>query len=210
MAPQAPVLLFLHGLDMSPEGVMPVLQALRLPGPVCMPEAPFEDAQGRAWWPVDRQARAQRMARGPADLHDANPQGREAARAAVQQCVVQIREHWPDRPLVMAGFSQGGMLALDALLQHDSTLTPPDGLVVLSATRLALADWAPYLSRVNGLRMLVAHGRTDGDLCFSAGERLVDLMRGHGASVDWLPFDGGHEIPLVVWRRLRKFVTEFS
>jgi len=35
-------------------------------------------------------------------------------------------------------------------------------------------------------------------------------VRQHGAAVDWLPFDGGHEIPLVAWRRLRKFVTEFS
>ncbi|MGE5183235.1 MAG: hypothetical protein ACM31C_14295 [Acidobacteriota bacterium] len=27
-----------------------------------------------------------------------------------------------------------------------------------------------------------------------------------GAHVTWLPFDGGHELPLVVWRGLRKFL----
>jgi phospholipase/carboxylesterase len=27
-----------------------------------------------------------------------------------------------------------------------------------------------------------------------------------GARVFWVPFDGGHEIPLVVWRGLRKFL----
>jgi len=28
-----------------------------------------------------------------------------------------------------------------------------------------------------------------------------------GATVDFTPFDSGHEIPLVVWRRLRKWLT---
>ena len=30
----------------------------------------------------------------------------------------------------------------------------------------------------------------------------VDLS----ADVTWQPFDGGHEVPLVVWRHLRKFL----
>jgi predicted esterase len=27
------------------------------------------------------------------------------------------------------------------------------------------------------------------------------------APVTWVPFDGGHEIPLIVWRALRKFLN---
>ena len=52
--------------------------------------------------------------------------------------------------------------------------------------------------------MLVAHGRADAELAFVAGELLRDFAIAGGATVTWLPFDGGHEIPLVVWRALRK------
>jgi phospholipase/carboxylesterase len=54
--------------------------------------------------------------------------------------------------------------------------------------------------------VLVAHGTRDEELAFNAGELLADFARSGGARVTWLPFDGGHEIPLVVWRALRKFV----
>jgi hypothetical protein len=28
--------------------------------------------------------------------------------------------------------------------------------------------------------------------------------------VHWVPFDGGHELPLVVWRRLRQFLLNVA
>ncbi len=31
-----------------------------------------------------------------------------------------------------------------------------------------------------------------------------------GASVAWVPFDGGHEIPFMVWRELRKFLRSIA
>ena len=45
---------------------------------------------------------------------------------------------------------------------------------------------------------------------FAAGEALRDFHRNSGARVTWQPFDGGHEIPLVVWRTLRRFLAELS
>jgi phospholipase/carboxylesterase len=54
--------------------------------------------------------------------------------------------------------------------------------------------------------VLVAHGRDDDELSFAAGERLRDVALAGGARVEWLPFDGGHGIPLVVWRALRRFL----
>ena len=54
--------------------------------------------------------------------------------------------------------------------------------------------------------MLVSHGDGDADLAYSAGVALKDLLIEAGADVTWVPFNGGHEIPLVVWRRLRQLV----
>jgi phospholipase/carboxylesterase len=56
----------------------------------------------------------------------------------------------------------------------------------------------------------VSHGRGDTDLAFAAGEALRDLLVSGGAAVTWVPFDQGHEIPLVVWRGLRKFLSTLS
>jgi phospholipase/carboxylesterase len=77
--------------------------------------------------------------------------------------------------------------------------------VALSSTCIAY-EWLQHVERLRGLPALVTHGRADGDLAFSAGERLHDLLQAAGAQVTWLPFEGGHEMPLVVWRALRRFV----
>jgi phospholipase/carboxylesterase len=80
------------------------------------------------------------------------------------------------------------------------------GLALLSSTCIALDEWLPHLHRLRGLPALVTHGRSDDELSFSAGERLRDVLLMAGAEVTWLPFEGGHEMPLVVWRALRRFV----
>jgi predicted esterase len=36
---------------------------------------------------------------------------------------------------------------------------------------------------------------------------LQQCLADAGAQVDWQPFAGGHEMPLVVWRRLKRFLT---
>jgi phospholipase/carboxylesterase len=58
--------------------------------------------------------------------------------------------------------------------------------------------------------VLVAHGSRDAELAFAAGELLRDFARAGGAEVTWLPFQGGHEIPLVVWRALRRQLRQLA
>jgi phospholipase/carboxylesterase len=55
--------------------------------------------------------------------------------------------------------------------------------------------------------VFVSHGTADRDLAFSAGERLRDFVLESEARPTWVPFEGGHEIPLIVWRGLRKFLA---
>jgi phospholipase/carboxylesterase len=56
----------------------------------------------------------------------------------------------------------------------------------------------------------VSHGQADADLAFAAGEALAALLQRGGATVTWVPFTGGHEIPLVVWRAIRKLLAGLS
>ena len=206
--PRAAVLL-LHGLDMTPAQLAPIAASLKLPALVALAAGPIERAGGgRAWWPVDDAARAARMQAGPADLHDSHPPGREHARDAVHATACALHERAPGLPLVLAGFSQGAMLALDAVLQ-----TPPlavDALALWSASRLAFAEWAPALHRLRGLRVDVLHGRADANLGIDAGHSLREALADAGAHVRWLPFDGGHEIPPQAWLGLRRLVREVT
>jgi len=207
--PVRAVVLLLHGLDMAPEQLAPMLRSLRLPALVALPAGPVaRGGGGRAWWPVDDDLRDARLRQGPADLHDSHPHGRDVARAAVHAAAAALRLRAPGRPLVVAGFSQGAMLALDCALQ-----SPPlgvDALALWSASRLAFSEWAPALHRLRGVRVDLLHGRADANLGLAAGQSLRDALAAEDADVRWSPFDGGHEIPLQAWIRLRRLVRELA
>lgn len=198
--PQAALqVVFLHGRMMSGEDLAPFGQSLGVPAYFVFPSAPLAVApQGRSWWPMDSEVQAARLATGPLDLHALWPQGRAQARAALGGLLSALA---PGRKRMLAGFSQGGMLAMDYVL-HDAPR--PDLLALLSSSRIAFDDWLPRLPVLQGLPVLVAHGTDDRELGFAAGEALRDAATAGGAVVEWLPFEGEHGIPLVVWRALRR------
>jgi len=94
--------------------------------------------------------------------------------------------------LVVGGFSQGAMLALDVALHRDA---PPAGLVLMSGTLIAESAWQPRMASLAGVPVMLSHGQDDGLLPFSIAEVLRDRLIVAGARVDWQPFLGGHEIP---------------
>ena len=200
----------LHGLGMDPAVLSPFLASLALPGWCLVPAGPVATGAdgGRTWWAVDPAKRAARLAAGPSDLHDRHPAGRAVARAALSAALRRLQARSAGLPLVLAGFSQGGMLALDHTLLGDGPR--PAALVLLSSSAIAVDEWSPHWARLRGMPVLLAHGRADDDLAFSAGERLHGLLSAAGARVTWLPFEGGHQLPLVVWRALRRFVLELA
>lgn len=202
-------LMLLHGLDMSPTRLAPIVASLKLPALVALPHGPVERAGGlQAWWPVDDAARAARIGAGPADLHASHPPGRAPARDAVHAAARALRERAPGLPLVVAGFSQGAMLALDCVFQ-----SPPlgvDALALWSASRLAFAEWQPALHRLRGVRVELLHGRSDANFAVAAGRSLHDALAAEGADVRWSTFDGGHEIPLQAWVALRRLVRDVA
>ena len=195
---QAPLaVVVLHGRQMQASDLAPFAHSLGEPAYFVFPDGPVSgQSRGRAWWPVDSEARLRRLSAGPMELSAMTPEGRPEARAALDAVLRSLA-----RPTLLVGFSQGGMLAMDHVL-HDGTR--PAALALLSSTRIAIADWQPRADRLTGLPVLVAHGTRDAELAFQAGELLRDFAEAGGARVTWLPFDGGHELPLVVWRALRR------
>ncbi len=194
----------LHGYAMSSADLIPFTRSLGVPAAYYVPDAPLRaEPSGRAWWAMDQERRRIALRAGPRDLATEVPAGAAAARELLGDLVARVRVEHPGLPLALIGFSQGGMLACDAVL-HDAVR--PDRLALLSSSRIDIAEWLARADRLRGMPVLVSHGEADDDLAFAAGTALRDYCIAAGADVTWIPFAEGHAIPLVVWRGLRRFL----
>jgi phospholipase/carboxylesterase len=206
------VVVLLHGFQMSPADLSPFAHSLQAPAWFLFPEAPLAaQPRGRAWWHIDAEARGRALAGGPRDFAVQHPPDLPAARERLRAFLAALAPSVGARPLVLGGFSQGGMLACDTVLRAGVEALGISALALLSASRIAFDEWEGLpAERLRGLPVLVSHGELDDDLAFSAGERLRDFLVSAGADVAWVPFPQGHEIPLVVWRRLRKLLVALA
>lgn len=211
------VLVLLHGMQMTPEDLSPFAHSLKLPAIALFPRGPVEafdtlGPKGRAFWQTDPFAREAAIAKGPRDFIVYDPPDLPAARDTLDRFMHAVAEAYPGQPLVLGGFSQGAMLTCSTLLHVDPSAAPAwvarlAGLVLLSGSRVAGADWTPErVARFRGLRVFLSHGEQDPDLAFAAGVALRGALAGAGAETTWTAFEGVHEIPLVAWRALRKFL----
>ena len=196
-----PAVVLLHGFGAPGTDLVPLHRVIPAPPGTrfLFPEAPLELAMGfgdsRAWWMIDVAALDRAIRTGvPRDMTQDVPEGMPEARAKVRAMLDEASEALsiPAGQLVLGGFSQGGMLALDVALADPRPLA---GLVVLSGTLLAEPEWTARMKARHGLAVLQSHGQRDELLSFVFAERLRDLMTEAGLDVTWVPHRGGHEIP---------------
>jgi len=190
----------LHGFGAAGDDLVSLARSLVQPRTrYVVPAAPVELPNGgRAWWPLK-----QRSAYNTEQELVVPAQALEAPRAAVLGALRTVRERYAPESLLLAGFSQGAMLALDVALQPSSKV---DRVAVLSGaltteTSPVLAN--PHHSRP---RALVSHGRQDRVLRFAGAEHAVQSLKSASLAVHFLPFDGGHEISPEVVQALRGFL----
>jgi phospholipase/carboxylesterase len=196
----------LHGYGASGDDLVPLARALDTPSTrFIVPAAPLpHPAGGRAWWPLDLAAEQQAVSEGRLDeLARAVPAGLAEARTRVQALLRDVRAQYHPQTLVLAGFSQGAMLAMDVALAADP---PVDRVAILSGTVIAEALWQQEMSRPARPAVFISHGREDPLLPFALSERLRDALQAHGFTVIFLPFTGGHTIPPSAVEGLRTFI----
>ena len=182
-------IIWLHGLGADghdfapivPELVDPAWPALRFVFPHA-PVRPVTINNGmpmRAWYDI-----AGFDARAPQD-----EAGVRASIAAVEALIA--REHQRGVPagrIVLAGFSQGGAIALFAGLRHPQRLA---GLVALSTYLVAPDLLAVEASAANrDVPVFMAHGTRDPMVQYPWGVASRDALASAGWSVEW------HEYPM--------------
>jgi phospholipase/carboxylesterase len=164
------------------------------------PEAPLDLADigyfgARAWFPIDVERLMTEGRSGRADeLAVAAPPGMDAAKRALAKTVEALltESGLPWSRLILGGFSQGAMMAIELTLSADEA---PAGLWAWSPTlvdRPALIRRAP---RRAGLPVYMSHGRQDAILPFAQTVELADLMKSAGLDVEFGAFNGPHTIP---------------
>ncbi|WP_079434002.1 alpha/beta hydrolase [Zoogloea sp. LCSB751] len=100
----------------------------------------------------------------------------------------------PDERIVLAGFSQGGAIALHAGLRHPRRLA---GILALS-TYVPLADTleAEASPANRDVPIFMAHGHDDPVIPYAFGKRSGDLLASAGYPLQWHGYEMEHSLNL--------------
>jgi phospholipase/carboxylesterase len=182
--------IWLHGLGADGHDFEPIVPELRLPKPVrfVFPHAPIRPVtinQGlrmRAWYDIFQ------FGGGPED---------EAGVRASQKLLEQIisdeaRRGFKPENIVLAGFSQGGVIALQTALRYPQRLA---GIMALSTYVPIAASLAAERSEANqGLPIFMAHGQFDDLIPLERAKRSRELLEKLGYAVTWKDYPMPHAV----------------
>lgn len=203
--PSAPTIVFFHGYGADAADLAPLAIELNLRRPArwIFPEGPLAlPYGGRAWFPIDVESieRAQREGR-PIDWSGHEPAGLEDVRKTVGVLLEAAGAPW--EKLVLGGFSQGSMLALDCALRAPRN---PMGVAILSGNLVNEAEWRRLAAARAGLPFFMSHGLVDPILGHPGARKLETLLLGAGLKGKLRTFEGGHAIPPDVLSSLSEFL----
>ena len=186
--PSAAVL-WLHGLGADGHDFEPIVPELRLPARLAVrfvfPHAPVRPVtinlgmRMRAWYDILQ------LGGGPED---------EAGIRASQRLLEDLirRQRLPAARIVLAGFSQGGAIALQTGLRHAERLA---GIVALSTYLPLAASLAAERSAANAdVPVFMAHGRHDDLIPIDRAARSRDALAAAGYPVQWRDYPMAHAV----------------
>jgi len=209
-----PVVVLMHGFGAPGDDLVSLHRVIAAPAGTrfVFPEAPIAlggpFGGGRAWWSIDMmQLQRDVMSGNLAAMVDRVPEQLDVSRALVNALLDDIgtKLGTPRSRIVLGGFSQGSMLAMDVALRAEKPLA---GVVLLSSTLIAAKEWRPLMPSRKGLPVFQSHGQEDPVLPFEIAEMLRDELIAAKLDVTWIPFRGGHGIPPQVIDGLGPFLQK--
>jgi phospholipase/carboxylesterase len=183
---------WLHGLGADGHDFVPIVPQLRLPDG-CEPRFVFPHApvrpvtinngmRMRAWYDILGISRKDRE----------DESGIRQSVALVEEIIRGEQEGGiPANRIVLAGFSQGGAIALHTGLRHAQAIA---GILSLSAW-LPLPHTIGEASAANRRTpILMCHGLHDPVVAINLAEQSRDLLAGRGYSVEWKTYPMEHQV----------------
>ena len=105
---------------------------------------------------------------------------------------VEIQRGTPSRRIVLAGFSQGGAIALHTGLRYAKPLA---GIMSLSAPVPFIEELMSGIHPANmALPIYMAHGTDDNMIPFAMAQQAHQAMAARGLSIEWHSYVTGHTI----------------
>ncbi len=186
----AAVVIWLHGLGADGHDFEPIVPQLQLPAdlPVrfVFPHAPerevtaFGGQRARAWFDFDPGAGL--------DLPGLERSARQV-RDLIQN---EIDSGTPAERILLAGFSQGGVLAFHTALFYPKRLA---GILALSTFLADAANLGSANAQANAqIPVLLCHGQRDGVLPISLGKSALTTLKNAGYLVEWHEYPMAHEV----------------
>jgi len=198
---------WLHGLGDSGHGFSPIVPELRLPNGHGIrflfphaPERPVTINNGfvmRAWYDIKTM-----------DLqHRADEEGVRQSAAQVQALLDKvIASGVPADKIILAGFSQGGVIALHLLARLPYKIA---GVMALS-TYMCVPDKlkAEMVSHNQKTPVLCAHGSHDDVVPMAAGKAAFDSLKYAGFNVRWQDYRMAHSVCAQEVADLSRFIQQ--
>ncbi len=190
-APDAAVI-WLHGLGADGNDFEGIVPMLRLPARLSLrfvfPHAPVRPvtinmgARMRAWYDIFALG-------GVREDED----GIRASQRMIEALIARERERGiASERIVLAGFSQGGAIALQTGLRHEQPLA---GIMALSTYLPLASTLAGERSQPNAkLPILFAHGEYDEMIGVDRARASRDALVALGYGVQWKTYPMGHEV----------------
>jgi phospholipase/carboxylesterase len=199
--------IWLHGLGADGNDFVPIVPELRLPQSLrvrfVFPHAPVRAVtinngmRMRAWYDI-----------AAADLNSrADLIGVRESQAQLEALIErETARGMPAERIVLAGFSQGGAIALYTGLRHAERLA---GIMALSTYLIAPDKLATEASAANrGVRIFMAHGTADPVVRFQWGEASKRMLEAAGYPIEWRTYRMEHSVCLEEVQAIGAWLTK--
>lgn len=189
------LLVGLHGWGANAADLAALADYLPIPGfKMLFPDAPFPHPYapgGRMWYsfPLSYDFRTEHDFVAQADLQE--------SRQRLRAWLAQVGEETgiPLERTAIAGFSQGGAMALDVGLE-----LPLAGALILSG----YAHCEPHPHEDLG-SVLMVHGRQDPVVPITRAQAAREILKAQSVNLTYQEYDMGHEISPLVLQEIRSF-----
>jgi phospholipase/carboxylesterase len=197
-------IIWLHGLGADGDDFVEVAEMMNLPLPMrfIFPHAPKNPVTinggfiMRSWYDIAEVDIAARQ--DAAGIH--------ASQLEIEKFIAhEVARGIPTENIFLAGFSQGGAVALHTGLRHPGKLA---GILALS-TYLPLAESLTQEVSLSAIKtpIFFGHGKHDPVVPYSLGKMSADKLQQHGFQVEWHEYAMPHSVNIDEIKDIEKWLS---